>query len=546
MKIVKSVFELVSGVAIFMFGMKLLSEGLEHGAGGKMKKLLGRISNNRFSGVAIGAAITATVQSSSATTVMVVGFANAGIMTLFQAASIIIGANIGTTATGLLAAFSSFDVTIYFSAFALIGIFFVMFSKVDRFKTLGHILSGFGLIFIGLEIMGAAFNNEQMKKAMINVFSKIHFPLLLVLISTAFTGIIQSSSAVSGIAIAMVGSGALGLADSMFIIIGANVGTCVTAIIASAGATINAKRAAIVHLIFNIIGTVIFITIVWIFTDPIVRALQIIKLPQFQVAVFHTAFNVLTAVIALPFMGKLVQLAELILPSKQNQIDDRFKTKYIDDRLISTPSIAIEQVDKEIEWMAELAKENFKIAFSAVVSNSDANYQTVKDNEESINFLNKAIAKYLIKISATATSDSDELHIGCLHHVINDIERIGDHAENFIDYAIEMNKLEVKFTDQAKDEIGEMYNKLILMYDASVEVLNKHNEKQLSDISIMESEIDKMKKQYGLNHIQRLNAGACSVDSGPYFYAVISAMERIGDHLTNIAFSIKSPSGSQN
>ncbi|MDR0697292.1 MAG: Na/Pi cotransporter family protein [Christensenellaceae bacterium] len=545
MEIIKSVFGLISGVAIFMFGMKLMSEGLEHGAGSKMKKLLGRISDNRLSGVAIGAAITATVQSSSATTVMVVGFANAGIMTLFQAASIIIGANIGTTATGLLAAFSSFDVTIYFSAFALIGVFFVMFAKLDKFKTLGHILSGFGLIFIGLEIMGDAFNNDEMKRAMITAFSKVHFPLLLVIISVAFTGIIQSSSAVSGIAIAMVGSGALELADSMFIIIGANVGTCVTAIIASAGASINAKRAAVIHLIFNIIGSIIFVLIVWVFTEPIVKLLRLIELPQFQVAVFHTFFNVMTAIIALPFMRKLVRLAELILPQGDDLVLDKYKTKHIDDRLILTPSIAIEQVDREVEHMAELAKTNFKKAFSAVISNSDNEYQIIKDNEGEINFLNKAIAKYLIKISATATSDHDELHIGSLHHVINDIERIGDHAENFIDYAIEMLQTNVKFTDQAKDEIGEMYNKLILMYDSAVEILNKHNIKKLDQISEMENQIDMMKKQFGHNHIQRLNEGACSVDSGPYFYAVISAMERIGDHLTNIAFSIKSPSGSQ-
>ncbi|MDR2266556.1 MAG: Na/Pi cotransporter family protein [Christensenellaceae bacterium] len=544
-EIIKSIFELIGGVAVFMFGMKLMSEGLEHGAGSRMRKLLGRISNNRISGLAIGTVITATVQSSSATTVMVVGFVNAGIMTLFQAACIIIGANIGTTVTGLMAAFSSFNVTIYFGALGLIGIFFVMFSKNDKLKTAGHILSGFGLIFIGLKIMGGAFNNDAMRTAMISAFATIDFPLLLVLISIAFTAVIQSSSAVSGIAIAMVGSGALTLVDSLYIIIGANVGTCVTALIAAAGATVNAKRASIVHLLFNLIGTIIFIAIVWIFSANILALLQTIELPEFRVAVFHTAFNMITALVSLPFVGKLVKLAEIILPDSKVKVTLKFKTTYIDDRLITTPSIAIEQVDREVMLMAENAKANLIRGFATILSGLDNERQIIEESEDEINFHNRAIAKFLIKISSVAVSESDELHIGSLHHVINDIERIGDHAENFIDYATEMNKFSVKFTNDAKDEIGSMYNKVVIMYDKAINVLSTRDSNALIEISEIESEIDAMKREFGANHIERLNAGACTVDSGPYFYAVVSALERIGDHLTNIAFSIKSPSGSQ-
>ncbi|MDR3185543.1 MAG: Na/Pi cotransporter family protein [Christensenellaceae bacterium] len=545
-EITKCVFALIGGIAIFMFGMKLLSEGLEHGTGNGMRKLLSKISDNRLSGLSVGTAITAIVQSSSATTVMTVGFVNAGIMTLYQATSIIIGANIGTTVTGLLVAFSSFNISVYFTILAFIGVFFIMFAKNDKSRTAGNIMSGFGLLFVGLEMMGDAFNNTDMRESMAKVFLAIDFPLLLVLLSIVFTGIIQSSSAVSGIIIAMVGSNAISLDNAIFIMIGANIGTCVTALLASIGAKTSAKRAAVIHLLFNVIGSIVFLTIVWIFSKSIISILEtIMPTPQFQVAIFHTIFNVITAAIALPFVNQLVKLSTILIPEKTTQADASLKVQFIDDRLLQTPSIAIEQVDNEIKRMADSAKDNFKRGVASVLSCDLSNRSIIKSTEEEVNFLNRAIAKFLIKISSVAVSIEDELHIGSLHHVINDIERIGDHAENFVEHAEEMLASNISFTNAAKDEIGNMYNRLLVMYEQALLALNTKDTRLLQDISDIENEIDVMKRQFCANHITRLNAGECSVDSGPYFYAVISALERIGDHLTNIGFSIKSPSGSQ-
>ncbi|MDR3263470.1 MAG: Na/Pi cotransporter family protein [Clostridiales bacterium] len=548
MGIILSIFALLGGVGVFMTGMKFMSEGLEHGAGKGIQRLLGKISNNRFAGAGIGAAVTGIIQSSSATTVMVIGFVNAGIMTLLQATPIIVGVNVGTTVTGLISALSAFKVTSYFAAFAFAGIFIVMFSKKEKVLMAGKIMSGIGLIFIGLELMGMAFKGDSALNAvMTNLFTSISFPLLLVLLGMIFTAIIQSSSAFIGIILAMIGAEVLPLESALFIILGANIGTCITAILAAIGASVNAKRTAVVHLLFNITGTLVFVIFLMIFTDPIVVFLQkIIPTAQFQVAAFHTFFNVITALLVLPFVKQLAHLAEIIIPDKQTVGEEEdFKLVYVDERLLLTPPAAVFQLKKEVKNMSDLAKENLVKSIGCLLKLNTFAKDKIFQDEERINFINKGIAAFLIKLSSVSTSKSEEVFIGSLHHVISNIERIGDYAQNFVEETEEIIEKNISFSEAALREIKIMYEKIIEMYDAAIDVFMTEDVSKLGFVAAIEDEVDDMKKNFGTNHIKRLNDRNCKVDTGAYFYAVISGLERVADHLTNIAFSIKSPSGSQ-
>ena len=545
-EIALSVLSLIAGIGVFMFGMKFMSDGLSRSAGKGVRKLLAKISGNRFAGVGVGTAVTGIIQSSAATTVMVMGFVNAGLMTLFQATAIIMGANIGTTVTGVLAAFSAFPVAPIFGVFAFVGAAMVMFLKKEKWKNLGYIFGGLGLIFVGLSLMGDAFKKQVISDAMINVFSSIDFPLLLILVGFVFTALIQSSSAVTGILVTMVGANALTLECALFIVLGSNIGTCVTALFASAGANVNAKRVTVIHFADKIIGTVIFTAILWPLSDGVVWLLQtMFPQPQFQVAMFHFFFNFFTTLILLPFVKLIVKFATLVVPDRRGGDDDAPHMYYIDDRFLQTPAIAVAQVKREVDHMGDMAKTNLKRAMSALLTGDTSEMAVIKRDEERINYINKGVAKYLIKLSSKQLTRSDEKFVGSLFHVVSDIERIADHAENFVESADEMNKTDCTFTQDARDELEDMYDKVMAMYDEALLIFENNAVEKLNDFSEREREIDMTKRLLGYNHIARLNAGGCTVESGTYFYSIISALERIADHLTNIAFSIKSPSGSQ-
>ena len=545
-EIAVSVLSLIAGIGVFMFGMKFMSDGLERSAGKGVRRLLAKISGNRFAGVGVGTAVTGIIQSSAATTVMVMGFVNAGLMTLFQATAIIMGANIGTTVTGLLAAFSAFSITPVFGVFALVGALMVTFTKKEKWKNIGYIFGGLGMIFIGLSLMGDAFKTQVISDAMIKVFTSIDFPLLLILVGFVFTALIQSSSAVTGILVTMTGAGALPLSCALFIVLGSNIGTCVTALFASAGANTNTKRVAVIHFTDKIIGTVIFTAILWPLSDGVVWLLQTM-FPQatFQVAMFHFFFNFFTTLILLPFVNLIVKFATLVIPDKRGGADDSPHMYYIDDRFLQTPAIAVAQVKREVDHMGDMAKTNLKRAMAAVLTGDTSEMEQIKKDEERINFINKGVAKYLIKLSSKSLTRSDEKFVGSLFHVVSDIERIADHAENFIEDADEMNKTDCTFTQVARDEIEDMYDKVMTMFDEALLIFENNAVDKLNDFAAREQEIDMTKRLLGYNHIARLNAGGCTVESGTHFYSIISALERIADHLTNIAFSIKSPSGSQ-
>ena len=539
------ILALLAGSGVFMAGMNMLSSNLEKIAGNKMKSLLGKISNNRFAGVGIGASVTAIIQSSAATTVMAIGFVNAGVMTLMQATAIIMGANIGTTVTGLLVSLSSFDISLYFSVFTFIGIM-MMFIKNDKVKIIGGILAGLGLLFVGLDLMSNAFNDPAIKEFFIEIFTSINFPLLLILCGIVFTALLQSSSAATGLVIVMVGNGAIDVSSALFIILGSNIGTCVTAIIASIGTTTNAKRTAFIHLAFNVIGTIIFTIFIWIFTPYIVSFLDAIfpNNGEMQIALFHIIFNVTTTLLLLPFIKWLVKLAELVIREKKKESAPAFTLKYVDDRLLTTPPIALMQVKKEVEYMASLANENLERSFDVIFLKDKTKIDKVYEVEEHINFMNNALTKYLIKLSSLVNSDEEKI-IGSYFHVLNDIERIGDHAENFLEVGIKLIENNLSFSKEGEEEVKTMYSKVLAMYDLAIEGFDDVKKNHLKELDKYEQQLDDMKDDLSSSHFDRLADGKCSIEMGDMLYSIISGLERVGDHLVNVGYSIFNPTGSQ-
>lgn len=539
------ILALLAGSGVFMAGMNMLSSNLEKIAGNKMKSLLGKISNNRFAGVGIGASVTAIIQSSAATTVMAIGFVNAGVMTLMQATAIIMGANIGTTVTGLLVSLSSFDISLYFSVFTFIGIM-MMFIKNDKVKIIGGILAGLGLLFVGLDLMSNAFNDPAIKEFFIKIFTSINFPLLLILCGIVFTALLQSSSAATGLVIVMVGNGAIDVSSALFIILGSNIGTCVTAIIASIGTTTNAKRTAFIHLAFNVIGTIIFTIFIWIFTPYIVSFLDAVfpNNGEMQIALFHIIFNVTTTLLLLPFIKWLVRLAELVIREKKKESAPAFTLKYVDDRLLKTPPIALMQVKKEVEYMASLANENLERSFDVIFLKDKTKIDKVYEVEEHINFMNNALTKYLIKLSSLVNSEEEKI-IGSYFHVLNDIERIGDHAENFLEVGIKLIENDLSFSKEGEEEVKAMYSKVLAMYDLAIEGFDDIKKNHLKELDKYEQQLDDMKDDLSSAHFDRLADGKCSIEMGDMFFSIISGLERVGDHLVNVGYSIFNPTGSQ-
>ena len=527
-----------------------MSGALEKSAGSGMKKLLEKISNNRFSGVGIGAGVTAIIQSSSATSVMVIGLVNAGVMTLIQATPIIMGANIGTTITGLLVALKNdyFNMAMYFLAFA--GVMMGFFKK-EKIKIAGTLCSGLGLIFVGLNIMSSkeAFGNENIQNMFISIFEKINFPLVLILVGVIFTALIQSSSAATGVVITMVGTGVLTLDLALFIILGANIGTCVTALLASVGANANSKRVALIHFTFNTIGTALFTALIWIFKDPTINLL-VSMFPgedpmslQMRVSVFHVVFNVTTTLMLLPFVKQLVKYSCLIIKDKKNE-EEKLSFKYVDERLLSTPPVAIMQVKKEIEYMFDLVEENTTLALVAMNKGSDEYNDIIRKNEKIINFTNNSLTKFLINLS-TSVEQSDEKVIGSYFHVLNDLERIGDHAENLHEIGMEMIEKKISFSEKARKEIDEMSNNIMQMFSISKDVFEHSNRSNLPALATLEESVDVQKNELIANHFSRLAEGNCNVDVSPYYSSVVLGFERIGDHLVNVGYSIINPTGSQ-
>ena len=550
MQLIQSMIWLLAGVGIFIVGMNFLSDALEKSAGNGMKRLLGKIVGNRFSGVGVGAGVTAIIQSSSATSVMVIGLVNAGVMTLMQATPVIMGANIGTTITGVLVALKNdyFNMAMYFLGFA--GVMMGFF-KSQKVKLAGLLCSGLGLIFVGLEIMSSpdAFGNALIKQMFTNIFSVINFPLLLIFVGAIFTALIQSSSAATGVVITMVGTGVMELDLALFIVLGTNIGTCVTALLACAGANANSKRIALIHFTFNTIGTAAFTAIIWIFRQPVIDLLTAFfpgsdaMSLQMRVSVFHVIFNVTTTLMLLPFVKQLVAFSKAIIREKEPT--EKVRTlRFVDDHMLAMPSVALAQVKQEIDYMLCLAEENTKLSFQAMQTGNNSDSTTIAENEDIIDFTNGALTSFLIKLSAQISA-SDEATIGAYFHVLNDLERIGDHAVNFFDIAQEMRQKELVYSDNAKTELQTMCNAVLSMFTVAKDAFENHNFARLPELTQCEDQVDEMKKALTAQHYTRLSEGSCSVTHSPYYTSTVMGLERVADHLVNVGYSIQNPTGSQ-
>ena len=551
LQLINSMIWLLAGVGVFIVGMNFLSEALEKSAGSGMQKLLGKIVGNRFSGVGVGAAVTAIIQSSSATSVMVIGLVNAGVMTLLQAVPIIMGANIGTTITGVLVALKNdyFEMAMYLLGFAGVMMGFV---KNDKMKLAGTLCSGLGLIFIGLNIMSSsdAFGNALVKSVFIDLFSIIDFPLLLILVGVVFTALVQSSSASTGVVITMVGTGVLKLELALFIVLGANIGTCVTALLAAMGANANSKRVALIHFMFNTLGTALFAALIWIFREPAVDFL-VSLFPgedtmslQMRVSAFHVIFNVSTTIVLLPFVKQLVAISKMVIREKTVETTNH-TLHYVDDRMLAIPSVALVQVKQEIDYMVKVAHENISLSFNALLTGSADDEAVITENEAIIDFTNCALTNFLIKLSAAQLDTATEATIGAYFHVLNDLERIGDHAVNFFEISQEMKQKSLEYSETAMEEIRTMCDEVLAMFVLTEDVFNKLDVKRLAALTDFENRVDGMKKTLTANHYNRLSEGSCSVTHSPYYTSTVSGLERVADHLVNVGYSIQNPTGSQ-
>ena len=559
MELISCLIWLLAGVGVFIVGMNFMGDALEKSAGSGLKKFLGKISNNRFSGLAVGTGVTAIIQSSSATSVMVIGLVSAGVMTLTQATPILLGAKIGTTVTGLLVSLKNdyFNMAMYLFAFAGVMMGFV---KREKVRLLGSLIGGLGLIFVGLEIMGSegAFRNplilDMFRKASEAVNSpdlRFIAPILLVVIGIFFTALIQSSSAATGVIITMVGAGAIELDLGIFLVIGANVGTCVTALLAAVGGKTNAKRAAVIHLTFNAVGAVLFTAAMWIFKDDMVALLESVfpndndvMSVQMRVSLFHVIFNVTNALIMLPFVKQLVKFSETVVKEKKGQDNER-ALRFVDDHLVAVPPVALVQVKKEMDYMLGLVETNSALSFKALTGKISAEESAALiENEAIIDYTNSALTKFLIRLS-TEVEVSDERVIGSYFHVLNDLERIGDHAENFYEIGEEMRAKELEFSDIAKAEINGMCELVTNMFAIAKDSFENLNEAGLPELTKLEEQADEMKKTLTASHFARLAEGNCNVDHSPYFSSTVGGLERVADHLVNVGYSIVSPTGSQ-
>lgn len=533
MEVVLLLISLFGGLGIFLYGMKMMGDGLENAAGDKLKGIFDKITSNPAKGILTGAIVTAVIQSSSATTVMVVGFVNAGLMNLFQAAAVIMGANIGTTITAQIISFK-FDAIA--PLFLAIGAAMVLFAKNRKAKEIGNIVLGFGILFLGLELMSAAMSPLAESDFFKNLILRLKGHTILgLLLGMVMTAVIQSSSASTGILVALASTGSLPFEVAVPILFGCNIGTCVTALIASIGTSRTARKAALIHLFFNVIGSLMFIPFVGQFTD-----LVLLISPgttgadvQRQIANAHTIFNIVNTFILVWFIKYLVVLVNFLIPGEDER--EEMGLKYIDERLLETPVIAFGQTTNEIVRMATKAKENLELAMQGFNENSETLINKAYENERLINLLDHDITRFLVKLSNSELGEEQKSLVGAYFHAVNDIERIGDHAENIADLASEKIAKGLQFSDEAMKELMGMYKYTINALEISIECFKEYNKEKAASIRGIEDRIDALEKELRNSHINRLNAGVCNATVGTIFLDIISNFERIGDHAVNVA-----------
>lgn len=537
---IADVFSLLGGLALFLYGMQMMSGGLEAAAGNRMKQILEKLTANRFLGVIVGAVITAVIQSSSATTVMVVGFVNSGMMTLQQAVWIIMGANIGTTITGQLIAL---DIGALAPLIAFVGVALIVFVKKQKVHHIAMIIAGLGILFVGMDMMSAAMMPLRESPEFVNLMVKFSNPLLGILVGMVFTAIIQSSSASVGILQALASSGLIGLSSAVYVLFGQNIGTCITAVLASIGTNRNAKRTTVIHLMFNIIGTVIF-TVICMATPltSLVESWTPTKVSA-QIANMHTLFNVATTLLLLPFGTYLAKLAQKILPERAEEKMEQMHLSYIQpaerdkEMRIGLSAIAQTQVSKEINRMIQMARTNVDRSLEAVKSGSTQVLAEVREREEYIDYLNKEISKYISQIMIRESNPKDSEYMSALFKVCGNVERIGDHAINICEYTKHIEEQHIQFSPEVLTEIDAMRaicNEALVM----LEGVHKGDDPVIDKIAALEEQMDTMTEDYRKKQIQRMSEGKCSQEGCVIYSEMLTDFERIGDHILNIGQEI--------
>lgn len=531
------IVSLLGGLGLFLLGMKQMSDGLEKAAGAKMRGILEAVTKNRLMGTLVGIVFCAVIQSSSATTVMVVSFVNAGMMTLYQAAGVILGANIGTTITSQLV---SFNLSAYAPLFLFAGVLMTQFIKNDRVKKIGEIILGFGVLFMGLSLMSGSMSSMKDSPQIVNLLSGLSNPFLAVLMGTVITALIQSSSVTVSILLLMAQQGLIGLPICFFIILGCNIGACTSALIASLSGKKDAKRAALIHFFFNVIGTIIFFIILVVAGEWVLQVIRFISGPDAGrcVANAHTLFKIVQVIMLLPFTGGIVKLTYLAVPGEEKAGDEEYELFFIGKKTMFSPTTAVVEAVRELEHMGALAYENLNRGLDALLNPDEETINKVYAVEKQINFMNHAITNYLVKINQLTLPIDDSKSIGALFHVVNDIERIGDHAENLADSAQMRINDGIVFSAVGIQELKDMGSKVNQILEYSIDMFAHNTKEHLQDIMDLENEIDEMERQLQKNHVERLTKNECTAASGMVFSDVISGFERVADHATNIAYAL--------
>ncbi len=535
---VSILLSMAGGLGLFLFGMKLMSESIEKVAGAKLRRILEIFTTNHFTGMLVGIVFTGIIQSSSACTVMVVSFVNSGLMNLYQAAGVIFGANIGTTVTSQLV---SFNLSAAAPVILLTGALVVMFCKKQKLVKFAEVIVGFGILFLGLSNMSGAMSGMKDMPQIVELLSSLKNPLFAILVGTVLTAIIQSSSVTVSIVLLMANQDLLGLDITLFIILGCNIGACTSALLASMAGKKDAKRAALIHFLFNVIGTVIMYIILMLAMEPVKNVILAISSDAGRfVANAHTIFKIFQVIVLFPFAGLIVKMTYLIIPGEDKKVGyrDNYQLKYIGEKVVFNPATAVVEVIKELDRMASLASENLNRAMNALITLDEEDIEEVYEVEKNINFLNHAITNYLVKINQTTLPIEDLKSIGSLFHVVNDIERIGDHAENIADAAVQRKETGVSLSKQAQKELGEMLDMVNTLIRFSVEMFAQSKEEHLEDVLHLEDAVDEKERELQRAHVERLTQNECSPEAGMIFSDIVSGLERVADHATNIAFSI--------
>ncbi|MBR6159873.1 MAG: Na/Pi cotransporter family protein [Lachnospiraceae bacterium] len=552
--IISAILSMLAGIGIFLVACSTMSSNLEAVSSSKLRALFRKVSGNKMIGVGIGAVTTAAIQSSGATTVMIIGFVNAGIITLTQAATVIYGANIGTTITGQIVALgmtgsNRLSTTVIFSAFAGIGALISLFGSKDQIKRWGGIFSGFGMLFVGLSMMSSSMEVFSGLDSVKHFLAGIDSAIILVIVGTIFTAIIQSSSVMTSIAITMVVSGLVTLDQGIYLTMGSNIGSCVVAMIAGMGSGKNAKRTSLIHLLFNVGGVIVFLIIGFLLTlvsggsvdFGTIFERMFPEVPQIQLAMFHTVFNTLTVLIFLPLTGMLVRAVSKMIPDTKEDSADKegFRLYYVDRNMLKTPPIAVDQLKKEIINMADIAMRNYIYSLEAICQLDFSKQDQFIRNEKELDYINKELVKFVVELSHLPLSEKDHKYVSTTFHTISDLERIGDYAENIMEYADTLKSENEGFSESAISEVAYMREHIEALFDNVIKAYTMKDEEALDEAYRIEDEVDRITSRMEENHIIRLNKGICTALVGSQYMSLASNSERIADHFINMGKMVR-------